>query len=35
LEYETDAMRDIMVNMPKGLKMGRWKWMAEKVGALK
>ncbi|KAF1914983.1 ribonuclease H-like domain-containing protein [Ampelomyces quisqualis] len=35
LEYDKDAMRDIMAELPKGLKLGRWKWMAEKLGLLK
>jgi hypothetical protein len=34
LEYDNVAMRDMMMEMPTGLRKGRWKWMAEKVGAM-
>ncbi|KAF2033795.1 hypothetical protein EK21DRAFT_57854 [Setomelanomma holmii] len=34
LEYDKDAMRAMMMGMPTGLRKSRWKWMAEKVGAL-
>jgi hypothetical protein len=35
LEYDRDAMRDVMMGMPTALRKGRWRWMAEKVGAMK
>jgi hypothetical protein len=34
LEYDNVAMRDMMMKMPTSLRKGRWKWMAEKVGAM-
>lgn len=35
LEYDRDSMRDMMMALPVGLRKGRWKWIAEKVGAAK
>ena len=35
LEYEKESLRDMMMAMPWGLRNGRWKWLAEKVGALR
>jgi hypothetical protein len=35
LEYDKEAMKAMMMDMPTGLRKGRWKWMAEKVGALR
>jgi hypothetical protein len=33
LDYDEDRMRGMMLGLPIGLRKGRWKWMAEKVGA--
>lgn len=33
LAYEQDALKAAMMAMPSGLRNGRWKWMADKVGA--
>ncbi|OAL53324.1 ribonuclease H-like protein [Pyrenochaeta sp. DS3sAY3a] len=33
LTYEQEALRAAMMAMPSGLRNGRWKWMADKVGA--
>jgi hypothetical protein len=35
LDYDEDRMRGMMLGLPVGLRKGRWKWMAEKVGAAK
>lgn len=32
LEYDEEAMRDVVKAMPTALRKGRWKWMAEKLG---
>ncbi|CAO2648907.1 Nn.00g098560.m01.CDS01 [Neocucurbitaria sp. VM-36] len=34
LEYETEELKDLMMAMQSGLRRGRWKGLAEKVGAL-
>ncbi|KAL5121937.1 hypothetical protein ACEQ8H_000153 [Pleosporales sp. CAS-2024a] len=33
LEYDSDGLRNIMMDLPVGLRKGRWKAMADKVGA--
>lgn len=33
LEYDKDKLRDIMTGLPVGMRKGRFKWIAEKVGA--
>jgi hypothetical protein len=33
LEYDKEAMRALMMSLPVGMRKGRFKWMAEKVGA--
>lgn len=35
LDYDKETMREVMLDMPTALRKGRWKWMAEKVGALR
>jgi hypothetical protein len=35
LDYDKNKMRDMMMSLPTGLRQGRWKGMAEKVGASK
>ncbi|KAH7077271.1 hypothetical protein FB567DRAFT_146937 [Paraphoma chrysanthemicola] len=35
LDYDKETMREVMLGMPTALRKGRWKWMAEKVGALR
>jgi hypothetical protein len=35
LEYDRDAMRDMVMGLPIGMRKGRWKWIADKVGASK
>jgi ribonuclease D len=35
LDYDNHKMRDMMMGLPAGLRQGRWKGMAEKVGAFK
>ncbi|KAF1845740.1 uncharacterized protein K460DRAFT_416948 [Cucurbitaria berberidis CBS 394.84] len=34
LKYEKEALKDVMMAMPSGLRKGRWKWLAQTVGAL-
>ncbi|USP79928.1 uncharacterized protein yc1106_07202 [Curvularia clavata] len=34
LEYEREALRNLMSALPSGMRKGRWKGLAEKVGAL-
>ncbi|KAF1838606.1 hypothetical protein BDW02DRAFT_362237 [Decorospora gaudefroyi] len=34
LEYEEESLRGVMLAMPSGMRKGRWKGLAEKVGAL-
>jgi hypothetical protein len=35
LEYNDDAMRDMLMGLPVGMRRGKWKWIAEKVGVAK
>jgi hypothetical protein len=35
LEYDKDAMRDMLMGLPVGMRRGKWKWIAEKVGVAK
>ncbi|EMD61959.1 hypothetical protein COCSADRAFT_162487 [Bipolaris sorokiniana ND90Pr] len=34
LEYEQDLLKRLILDMPSGMRKGRWKGLAEKVGAL-
>ncbi|KAI8935930.1 hypothetical protein NX059_007437 [Plenodomus lindquistii] len=34
LEYDRDSLKDVVSAMPISQKKGRWKWLAEKLGAL-
>ena len=34
LDYEKAAVRDMLMVMPDGLRRGKWKSLAEEVGAL-
>jgi len=34
VEYETESLRSVMRMMPSGMRKGRWKGLAEQVGAL-
>lgn len=34
LAYEKEPLHEVMMAMPSGLRKGRWKWLAGKVGAL-
>jgi hypothetical protein len=35
LEYNDDAMRDMLMGLPVGMRRGKWKWISEKVGVAK
>jgi hypothetical protein len=35
LDYDKDNLRDVMTGLPIGMRKGRWKWIAEKVGGAK
>jgi hypothetical protein len=35
LEYDDDAMRDMLMGLPVGMRRGKWKWIAEKIGVAK
>jgi len=35
LAYDKDAMRELMMSMPEGMRKGRFRWLAERVGVLK
>jgi len=34
LEYERESLRSVMLMMPSGMRKGRWRGLAEQVGAL-
>jgi hypothetical protein len=34
LDFDKAAMRDVMMSMPVAARQGRWKWMAQMVGAM-
>jgi hypothetical protein len=34
LEYERELLKRVIMEMPSGMRIGRWKSLAEKVGAL-